>query len=489
MNTLRHAALVLAGLLLPLLAGAVRAGGDLVRIREQNVALDRSEFLGVGLKFSRVDTSDRPEWLRLVTNMQVRFLRYPDGTIANYFDWRSGRVMKGTGRFPGAASQPAYPLEAFARLVQACGATPIFCLNMVTDTLESQRAMLHRASELGLPVRLVEMGNELNGEEPLYRERYPDAASYGKAVAEWMATLQADFPEARFGVVASGPHPWRDRPWQDWNREVLAQATGAHALVVHPYARTEWVLPGVPEKGEEPSEKTLRQQLALMEQAETQRAFLALPALRMGGLSALTGAFPGREIWCTEFNLADNLTPAGGSWLHGLVVAGFILEMLDQPPVRLALYHQLSGSRSYSAVYHRAWPRPWLGDTTTPFTLNPPGAVLTLVGQQLRDRPMVRRLDFSPNPVWPGLRRQVRADYPALAGFRLDRRGDAASPRWLVLNLSPESVAVAWPEDVAPVCLHSLSGPPAGQEFVEGGAAEQPAPSLPPFSLSVWGQP
>jgi hypothetical protein len=91
-------------------------------------------------------------------------LRYPGGTQANYFQWHLGYPVDPpagqclTSR-PGGGF--AFTLSGLKTASTETRAPVIFDLNVMTSTLACQMAMLQQAHQLGLPVRYVELGNEL----------------------------------------------------------------------------------------------------------------------------------------------------------------------------------------------------------------------------------------------------------------------------------------------------------------------------------------
>jgi len=456
---------------------------EIVRVTLTGAPVDQSAWLGASTRSPDRYMGDDPQWLALVKPMRLAWLRYPGGTVANFWDWRKGNFIPGGNpERPGQVQRsPDFTLETFARLIQATGAVPVFCLNMITDTLESQMEMLAHAEALGLPIRIVELGNEINSDHPSNRKRFPTATDYGEECARWINALTNRFSHVRVGVVGGRRTP-------GWNEAVLKAAPEAHALILHPYIRSEWAIPRARHFRASP-EDAMRKQAEMLTREETVRAFLGLSNLSMRSIVEVADQYPGIPLWLTEFNLADHMSPAGGSWLHGLLLAHYLLLMMEDPRIEMAIYHLLSGERSYSAVYHRAWPRPWLGDETTPYTLSPAGAVLSLISSELGERPVVERLAFDPNPVWPWSRRAGHEDFPALIGYRLSARDGAGTPRWLVANLSPHAQTFVWPDQAEqPVIIRVLHGEPASQQYAHKTEGESLA-GVPPYSVTLWGAP
>src|SRR5207248_296346 len=98
------------------------------------------------------------------------------------------------------------------------------------STLASQLAMLHAATRVRLPVRYVELGNELY--DPRYAELFAGGAEYGRLANRWIPALKAAFPGVKVAVVGdAGPDP--NQPDASararalaWNRSLLATVHG-----------------------------------------------------------------------------------------------------------------------------------------------------------------------------------------------------------------------------------------------------------------------
>ena len=97
------------------------------------------------------------------TRLLPGFLRYPGGTVGNYWDWKTGWFLtdvnwtaSNVAWYANIEKRP-YTLSDFVIGVRATGATPVLSLNMLTSNLSYQLAGLHAAAALGLNVSVVEL--------------------------------------------------------------------------------------------------------------------------------------------------------------------------------------------------------------------------------------------------------------------------------------------------------------------------------------------
>ncbi|MGH9095634.1 MAG: hypothetical protein ACRDXE_10775, partial [Acidimicrobiales bacterium] len=103
-----------------------------------------------------------PAFAAAVTRLAPENLRVFGGGTANFWDWRTGTFLAthGAGIVAGGP-HPPIPFTTFVNIVKASAATPVYDLNMLTSNLADQLAMLRQARTDGLPVTLVELGNEM----------------------------------------------------------------------------------------------------------------------------------------------------------------------------------------------------------------------------------------------------------------------------------------------------------------------------------------
>ncbi|HEY2277500.1 MAG TPA: hypothetical protein VGI00_04045 [Streptosporangiaceae bacterium] len=149
-------------------------------------------------------------------------IRYPGGTVANYWSWPDGWFQP--GKWPGEPAEAVNDtLPVFRTGLAAAGARPLFDLNTVTINgaigsatdnpaqLDQQLQALQSAAGDGLPVKMVELGNELyqsgyistgpDGQD--YAKRFPSAADYATQMNAWISALHSAFQGVKVAAVAT----------------------------------------------------------------------------------------------------------------------------------------------------------------------------------------------------------------------------------------------------------------------------------------------
>jgi hypothetical protein len=293
-----------------------------------------------------------PLFVNAVAALHPEAIRVFGGTPANFWNWRTGTYVRSThvpATLSALRAHIKVTLGAWARVVHAAGATPVFDLNMVTSDLGAQLAMLHAARGLGMPVSYVELGNELY--MPQYAFRFRDGAGYGRVATRWIAALRRAFPGV---AVAADAYPGPDNNTgtvtareQRWNAELLGTLRGASALSLHAYFAS----------GLGPHDSLASPA------ADTQ--ILRAPARRWAALTRLMAQLPASlKVWVTEWNLFDTVARVHGTWAQGLAVVEFGFELLSAPRVVQSDYETLVDSAPFGAIF----------GSTTGLQLSPVGA-------------------------------------------------------------------------------------------------------------------
>ena len=380
--------------------------------------------------------------------LQPGTIRFPGGTIANYWDWEAGDfVCDGrTSQFELVSGErracelpngyqsldpPRHTLDAFAVEVAATGATPVFVANLLTrrvgqaeTNLESTLRMLREAAALGLEVRYLELGNEFylgNGERDAsddYGSAYPSVASYVDAVGRWVPPLREAFPGleiAALGADRPTESP-RRRAWDDSLAvllDALPAAARPDAVTLHPYAGGTADVPTLLTLGQRKAENLTRYR------------FARLPRHY--------------DVWLTEYNMFTRDAAVHGTWAHGLLAASMTLNFLDDSRVTLLHVHSGIGNAVFGSLFRDAagfdfgsssFPTPPDGPASTvPFGRTASGWTLQLVAQAMRGATTAAPLDLGPGvPTLPD-------GYDGIEGWAF---GDGA----VLLNLTDGAVSL-----------------------------------------------
>jgi len=362
-------------------------------------------------------------------------IRYPGGNAANYWSWPDGWFQP--GHWPGEPSQPVNDrLPLFTAGVRASAALPLFDLNTVTyhgaigsaalnkAMLDQQLKFLRAASAQGLPIRMVELGNELyqngytshppNSHSDDWARRFPTAADYARQMNAWITAIHREFPHARVAAVAADANdiPGISRRRRSWNAEVLPLLRGEDAVTIHENLYIYGVSP--------PS------------------TVLAMPYLHFRKLKthelALFRSY-GLPVWITEFNMTD-VTPSRafqGTWLHGLFVAEEALLFGRNPAIKYAGLNATVGTAQSAAFFDGPHGFGSSGPRTVPLGLTAAGTTLAAVQAAFHRATHAQPLSFSPDPALGS------STAPSLLGAELTGH---AGKEVILVNLSSRPVTL-----------------------------------------------
>lgn len=324
------------------------------------------DWIGANANLTSVDKPGKNDaFVKAVRELGIRTIRYPGGTIGNYWDWDRGWIDPAVPDSLMIAwvvtqgltqSEQRYTLEDLHLLTQRTGTDPVFMLNMLSQDLEHALRNLRRAKALGMPIKYVELGNELYFDLPLPKQRYPTPEVYGDTCQRWITAIKQEFPQARCAVV--GNYLTRHERQVNWTKRVLQHCTNADAVTFHRYSPSG--LDGRREKkrvtaGKEgladdntatrvgPSSVKERQAWE-QEQLQDEAAFANMLTTTQQSARAYQQMDlpPDMPIWSTEFNMRADHSMVLHRWSHTLVLAMYYLEFLDSP-VTLTSVHNLVG--------------------------------------------------------------------------------------------------------------------------------------------------
>ena len=321
-------------------------------------------LFGMNSEVAYVIPHEDPAMIPPARELAPGYLRFPSGTVSNYWEWRSGQLI-----VPPIDDPPPYrkmltewaPLtrlghlngcsaEHFTDVATQIGAEVIFTPNLDTSTVEEQTAWVVDMKSKGVLPRRIEMGNEfyiagIHGQD--CAERFPDVATTLRITKEYSDAFQPYLEDdALIAVQSAGSrvlmtedpgegHGFMGAPvrgiWT-WDEELEA-ADWFQAVTLHMYPDLDAVagpgtsvaLPGAMD----------RAYPAILAQAEegTHR-----------GLKYLEAKVPGKEIWVTEWGIgviadffAGRAPVFNGMWWH--FVARTMLTYLRHPSVTVACYH------------------------------------------------------------------------------------------------------------------------------------------------------
>lgn len=338
----------------------------------------------------------KPTWknsffLDSVQALNPHILRYPGGTTSQYWDWRNGKVWPISNWQNGIfknhqnlALLPAVPhkLEDYKIAIDSLDAEPLFVLNVLSDTMESQLNFLHHADNIGLEIKWIELGNEMYFSKTDFVNRFPTPSDYANEMLVWIDSIQADFPNAKIAVIGVSENPFTPNGdsspsrVKDWNDAVFSIIPTNIDITFHRYYS----------HGNGGNTVDINKTFASAVIGYQEEESFTVDSLSLG-----------RKAWWTEYNLTDNLNGnhrVATSWLHGLFTSLLHLKKLENPNNEMLLIHQITGKEPFGALDSYFSSVDTLNNYITPL-----GKAISLLNKAEQNTTKATKLDFSTNPT------------------------------------------------------------------------------------------
>jgi hypothetical protein len=300
-----------------------------------------------------------PRMVEVAREIAPGHLRFPGGSVANFFEWRSGQLevpqVEGESMYrtfmrnAAARSRQVHPTgchaESFTRLARSVGAELLWVANLESSPPEEQAAWAADMRARGVLPRRIELGNEFYLallDDAASLARFPDWETTAGLMREYVDAMRPSLDDANVIAVQGAASRWRSdrdigatgphrRSW-GWD-DAMEPADWFDAVTVHPYPEIDHVCgPGTAATLPGSMATTLPMLLAKVD-AGTQRV-----------LDDTAGRMPGKEVWVTEWGAGEiaSVVRGGrpvfnGMWLQ--VVARHALAMLRHPAVTVMSYH------------------------------------------------------------------------------------------------------------------------------------------------------
>jgi len=308
---------------------------------------------------------DNPAKIATLKTMAIGLDRFPGGSDANLYNWRTGLIEvqahPDSSRYvqfwAKAAANIArempqgITLEQYDDFSRQIGAQVILVPNFESSSVADQVQWFKRLASAGAVPQRIELGNEFwvaMGNDPRSLARWPNEPASMRIMKEYAAALRPYFPphvklavQAAAGALDVRGNRFAQR-LEQWDED-LRPEPWFDAVTLHLYPRLRDVM-GDPDAGETPPtpQNALPRLKAMMARVDegTERI-----------LQDLERRLPGKEIWITEWNPrgADTAVERGGvepmsPAMEMLATARMALVYLRHPSVTAALFFMFSFS-------------------------------------------------------------------------------------------------------------------------------------------------
>ncbi len=332
-----------------------------IRIDTQSSTPLRKELYGFNSNMMSGDYGYLDEdFVALTKALQPKTLRFPGGTVGNFYHWKisgfledemdstlstrlnkrnKGNYVKLQKRRDGIIS-----FDDFMRLCQDLDITPIVVVNLWTSNPDESAAWVRYSMEKGYKVNHWELGNEYY--LPHYVKKFRTAEIYmneAKKHASAMKKVNSDikvsicatpvaFHKEGF-LIKSVQRKW-DEKLANYSAPSSTDWFDAYSVHVYAYKAVKNVEIDI-----------MRRYLFGWIQYGCEEA-----------MSYYQDLFPGKEMWVTEWNIANPANRVANTQLHAMYAGDFFLKLLSYPNITHANYHVITGPGKGFPVFSRITP-------------------------------------------------------------------------------------------------------------------------------------
>ena len=380
---MRRACLFLTGILCILFApcGASRADDAAKPLVLERFGPERQlpeRLLGASAEALVEHLIDNPRKVAALGEMDLAFVRFPGGSQANYYNWRTGLLDVPVGPRSSAYMRfwaeiapkirTAFPqgvkIAEYTKFANQIGADVVLVPNLETSSLAEQAEWFRQMRAAGIVPRYIELGNEFwiaMGFDPAVLDRWPDEPASMRIMKQYCDALRPYFPPgARVAVQSSASAFWlRGNPVRAGGRRLrqwdvdLKPADWFDAVTIHPYPRMDTIM------GERGAALGWHRPEEAMSLFRTLLAHCDQGTDRV--VEDVRQRLPGKDIWVTEWNtrgadyqFKDEPTPA----MYVQLVSRMTFALLRHREVTMSLFFTLNFLRHGPAGL--ATRRPWL---------------------------------------------------------------------------------------------------------------------------------
>jgi hypothetical protein len=183
----------------------------------------------------------------LKDRMPLGNLRFPGGTVGNFYDWSTDGFYGDSYTFESPSRQNGYEdgfkfgFEDYASLCLESGATSTLMFNVINDSPDKAASRLQNRIDAGLTVDVIELGNENFFSEQAMgniaeTDHIASVDAYIYHTKAMTTALKAVDPDIKVAVNIDR-HSWGG----EWNSAVASE-TYYDGTIVHPYVKVNGFL-------------------------------------------------------------------------------------------------------------------------------------------------------------------------------------------------------------------------------------------------------
>ncbi len=332
-----------------------------IKIDTQSSTPLRKELYGFNSNMMSGDYGYLDEdFVALTKALRPKTLRFPGGTVGNFYHWNISGFLQDEMNSTLSAQlnrrnkanftkleerrDGIISFDDFMKLCNDLDITPIVVVNLWTGNPEESAAWVRYSMEKGYNINYWELGNEYY--LPHYVKKFSTAEIYMNEAKKHALAMKGVNPNIKVSVSATPVAFHKEgflikRVQRKWDQQLANYSAPSStnwfdAFSVHVYAYKAVKNVEI---------DVMRRYLFGWIHYECEEA-----------MSYYQQLFPDKEMWITEWNIANPGNRVANTQLHAMYVGDFFLKLLSNPKITHANFHVLAGPGKGFPVFSRITP-------------------------------------------------------------------------------------------------------------------------------------
>lgn len=316
---------------------------DTIPLNERKFGFNIHHYSG---DFTIEDVDYQEEILKIKPNI----LRFPGGTIANYYHWETGTLdsailhradrMKGLMNNLKEKNGGYIPFESFMEFCRSNEIKPLLVVNLYSGVLEETIAWANYVKENDFEIVGWELGNEIY--LPSYRDKFPSGEKYIKVAQDYARAIKD--VDSNFQVAVNvSPKEFRNDMTlnpitgvSNWNGKVL-EADFYDTYTLHTYFRPI----------------TDKRELQGKSMINTFEILQRYSVNHWDRVKLYHEMFGERNMWLTEWNIHDKTNVFPHTFMHQLWYVYSVSRIIEYDFIDLSNYHVLASKKNGFPLFSR----------------------------------------------------------------------------------------------------------------------------------------
>lgn len=321
-----------------------------------------------------------PKLVKAMQKLPVTALRYPGGTVANFFDWDSETLDKMAIEKSGHKVMQNFlkkdfsknkqlthvDLDSFVKVNTDMATKPFVVLNLYTSSFADIKKSIDKVKSKFKGTVYWELGNELSFKA--YESKYKNTHGWNVEIYKNISNqvskyIKENYPDDHIGINISEvalyrqPRPGNlkgvERERLLWDKHV-SEISNYDAVIIHPYVYLDRKI--ISQLGDIELDYDPVIPESASDDAIWRWLFASAAYLPVHYMDRIEKRFPGKKIWITETGITGDRDILHGSesMYRLLFNASYYISWLRyQPKLTTYLYHGLFVGDSNNAVLYK----------------------------------------------------------------------------------------------------------------------------------------